>query len=152
MKVGKATGPDDIHPEFLLHAGDTTNKWLCQYMSTILERCKIPTIWRKATVSTPSLTSPRTTLRATCPSHCCASHSSCLKRWSMDVSTPSLIPSYRMNERTIDRRPGYTANTGHWGLFWGQRDSLRCPSWSNSSISYYVALRVYLKAPLDAAR
>ena len=104
----------------------------------------------------PSLTSPRTTLRATGPSHCCASHSSCLKRWSMDVSTPSLIPSYRMNKlastRMINRRPGYTANTGHWGLFWGQRDSLRCPNWSDSSIWYYVAPRVYLKAPLDAAR
>ena len=24
MKVGKAPGPDDIHPEFLLHAGDIT--------------------------------------------------------------------------------------------------------------------------------
>ena len=79
-------------------AGDTTNKWLCQNMSTTLERCKIPTIWCKATVRTPSLTSPRTTLRATGPSHCCASHSSCLKRWSMDVSTPSLIPSYRLNK------------------------------------------------------
>ena len=44
MTVGKAPVPDDIHPEFILHAGDTTNKWLCQYMSTTLERCKIPTI------------------------------------------------------------------------------------------------------------
>ena len=25
-------------------------KWLCQYMSSCLERCKIPQIWRKATV------------------------------------------------------------------------------------------------------
>ena len=59
MKVGKAPGPDDIHPEFLLHAGDTTNKWLCQYMSTTLERCKIPTIWRKATVRTPKPNKPK---------------------------------------------------------------------------------------------
>ena len=39
-----------LHPEFLLHAGDAATKWLCQYMSTCLERCKIPKIWRKATV------------------------------------------------------------------------------------------------------
>ena len=36
MKAGKAPGPDDIHPEFLLHAGDAATKWLCQYMSTSL--------------------------------------------------------------------------------------------------------------------
>ena len=51
MKAGKAPGPDDIHPEFLLHAVDAATKWLCQYISTCLERCKIPKIWRKATVS-----------------------------------------------------------------------------------------------------
>ena len=50
MKAGKAPGPDDIHPEFLLHAGDAVTKRLCQYMSTCLERCKIKKIWRKATV------------------------------------------------------------------------------------------------------
>ena len=48
IKVGKAPGPDDIHPEFLLHAGDAVTKRLCQYMSTCLERC--PKIWRMATV------------------------------------------------------------------------------------------------------
>ena len=42
MKASKARGPDDIHQEFLLHAGDAVTKWLCQYMSTCLERCKIP--------------------------------------------------------------------------------------------------------------
>ena len=42
MKAGKAPGPDDIHPEFLLHAGDAVTKRLCQYKSTCLERCKIP--------------------------------------------------------------------------------------------------------------
>ena len=46
MKAGKIPGPDDIHPEFLLHAGDAATKWLCQYMSTCLERCKILKIWR----------------------------------------------------------------------------------------------------------
>ena len=50
MKAGKAPGPDDIYPEFLLHAGDAVTKRLCQYMSTCLGRCKIPKIWRKATV------------------------------------------------------------------------------------------------------
>ena len=48
IKVGKAPGPDDIHPEFLLHAGDAVTKRLCQYMSTCLERC--PKMWRMATV------------------------------------------------------------------------------------------------------
>ena len=52
MKAGKAPGPDDIHPEFLLHAGDDATKWLCQCMSTCLERCGIPRIWRKTTVIT----------------------------------------------------------------------------------------------------
>ena len=50
MKAGKAPGPDDIHPEFLLHAGEAVTKWLCHIMSTCLERCKILKIWRKATV------------------------------------------------------------------------------------------------------
>ena len=50
MKASKEPGPDDIHPEFLLQAGDAATKWLCQYMSTFLERCKIPKIWRKVTV------------------------------------------------------------------------------------------------------
>ena len=50
MKEGKAPGSDDIHPEFLLHARDAATKWLCQYMSTCLERCKTPQLWRKATV------------------------------------------------------------------------------------------------------
>ena len=50
MKVGKAPGPDDIHPKFLLHARDAATKWLCQYMATCLEKCKKTQIWRKATV------------------------------------------------------------------------------------------------------
>ena len=50
VEAGKAPGPDDVNPEFLLHTGDVAIKWLCQYMSTCLERCKIPKIWRKATV------------------------------------------------------------------------------------------------------
>ena len=53
MKAGKAPGPDDIHQEFFLHAEDAVTKWLCQYMSTCLERCKIPKIWRKATNRPP---------------------------------------------------------------------------------------------------
>ena len=43
MKAGKAAGPDDIHPEFLLHAKDAANEWLCQYiMSTCLKDVKSP--------------------------------------------------------------------------------------------------------------
>ena len=48
--IREAPGPGDIHPEFLLHAGDAVTKRRCQYMSTCLERCKIPKIWRKTTV------------------------------------------------------------------------------------------------------
>ena len=50
MKAGKAPGPDNTHPEFILHAVDAKTKWLFQYMSTSLESCIIPKIWRKATV------------------------------------------------------------------------------------------------------
>lgn len=50
LKAGKAPGPDDIHPEFLLHAGDVASEWLRQFMSTSMDSCKIPKIWRKATV------------------------------------------------------------------------------------------------------
>ena len=77
MKAGKAAGPDDIHPEFLLHARYAANKWLCQYMSTSLKDVKAQKSGARY-LSSPSrsLTSPRTTLRATGPSHC----SSCLKR------------------------------------------------------------------------
>ena len=49
---------------------------------------------RQLSLPSWSLISPKTTLRATDPSQCCASHSSCLKGWSMDVSTTSLIPRY----------------------------------------------------------
>ena len=40
MKEGKAPGPDDIHSEFLLHAGNAATRWLCQFISTCLEKCK----------------------------------------------------------------------------------------------------------------
>ena len=42
MKVGKAPGPDDIHPEFILRTGDAVTKWPFQYMSTCLERYENP--------------------------------------------------------------------------------------------------------------
>ena len=57
-----------------------------------------------------------------------------------------------VKQRTINQSQGYSVNTGHWGLFWGQRDSWRCPSWSDRSLLYVVAPRVDPKAPPDAAR
>ena len=60
MKAGKAPGPDKIHPEFLLHIGEEANSWLCNFMSCCMERCKIPKIWRRATViALPKPNKPR---------------------------------------------------------------------------------------------
>ena len=50
LKPGKAPGPDSIHPEFLHHAGTAATNWLCKFLSSCMKRCKIPKIWRKATV------------------------------------------------------------------------------------------------------
>ena len=65
---------------------------------------------RQLSLTSRSLTSPRTTLSATGPSHCCASHSSCLKGWPMDVSTPSIDPQlpheqagFRKGRSTVDQ-------------------------------------------------
>ena len=54
--------------------------------------------------------------------------------------------------KAINRRPGYSTNTGHWERFWGQRDSWRCPSWSYHRVWYCVAPWVDPETPPDAAR
>ena len=58
----------------------------------------------------PSLTSPRTTLRATGPSHCCASHSSCLKKMIHGRINPIIDPQlpheqagFHKEQSTVDR-------------------------------------------------
>ena len=50
LKAGKAPGPDIIHPEFLLHTGDAVTNWLRLFLSSSMDRCKIPKVWRRATV------------------------------------------------------------------------------------------------------
>ena len=50
LKAGKAPGPDIIHPEFLLHTGDAITNWLHLFLSSSMDRCKIPKVWRRATV------------------------------------------------------------------------------------------------------
>ena len=118
MKAGKALGPDDTHPEFI----HFTCRRCCNQVAVsvlclpIWKDVKSPKSGARQLPSpSRSLTSPRTTLRVTGPSHCCASHSSCLKWWSMDVSTPSSIPCYLTSKliSANNRRPGYSANAGH---------------------------------------
>lgn len=51
LKAGKSPGSDRIHQKFLLHSGDAATYWIRQYLSTSMEKCKIPKIWRRATVT-----------------------------------------------------------------------------------------------------
>ena len=50
MKSGKAPGPDDIHPEFIMHLHDSATNWLRLFLSACLTFQAIPKIWRKAKV------------------------------------------------------------------------------------------------------
>ncbi len=50
LKAGKALGSDILYPEFLLHAGNAVTNWLRLFQSSSMDRCKVPKIWRKATV------------------------------------------------------------------------------------------------------
>ena len=50
LKPGKATGPDSICSELILHAGAALKFWLCDFISSCLRRLKIPNIWRRALV------------------------------------------------------------------------------------------------------
>jgi len=60
LTAGKAPGPDNIHPEFLLHAGEAATEWIRNFMSHSMDRCKIPKIWRRATViALPKPNKPR---------------------------------------------------------------------------------------------
>ena len=51
LKPGKATGPDSIFPEIILHAGAALKSWLHDFLSSCLRRLKIPKIWRRALVA-----------------------------------------------------------------------------------------------------
>ena len=50
LKSGKAQGPDNIPPEFLLHSGPKCMEWLQAFYSSCLLRLSIPKIWRRATI------------------------------------------------------------------------------------------------------
>ena len=50
LKSGKAQGPDNIPPEFLLHCGPGCLNWLQEFYSCCLFNQSIPKIWRKATI------------------------------------------------------------------------------------------------------
>ena len=50
LKSGKAQGPDNLPPEFLLHCGPKCLEWLRLLFSTCLTHQSIPKIWRKASI------------------------------------------------------------------------------------------------------
>ena len=50
LRHGIAPGPDNIHAEFLIHAGDHAKEWLRKFFNKCLLTCKLPRIWRRATV------------------------------------------------------------------------------------------------------
>ena len=50
LKQGKAPGPDNIHPEFVIHQSERTSTWLCAFLSACLQKSKLPRTWRRAVV------------------------------------------------------------------------------------------------------
>ena len=50
LKLGKASGPDSICPEFLIHADPDLKFWLRGFFSSCLRQLKIPKVWRRALV------------------------------------------------------------------------------------------------------
>ena len=50
LKPGKASGPDSICPELIVHAGAALKSWLRDFLSSCLRRLKIPKIWRRPLV------------------------------------------------------------------------------------------------------
>ena len=50
LKPGKATGPDSICLELLIHAGPGLKSWLCGFLSSCLHQLKIPKVLRRALV------------------------------------------------------------------------------------------------------
>ena len=50
LKSGKAQGPDNIPPEFLIHCGPRCLEWLRGFYSNCLSNMTVPKIWRKATI------------------------------------------------------------------------------------------------------
>ena len=50
LKPGKSPGPDNIHPEFILHLDDSCLKWLAKLFSTCMEHKKMPKSWKMAKI------------------------------------------------------------------------------------------------------
>ncbi len=60
LKSGKAQGPDNIPPDFLLQCGPRCQKWLTEFYSCCIINQTIPKIWREATIiSLPKPNKPR---------------------------------------------------------------------------------------------
>ena len=50
LNGGKAQGPDNIPPEFMMHCDKKCLEWVCKFFSFCLEHRVIPKIWHRATV------------------------------------------------------------------------------------------------------
>ena len=50
LKAGKAPGPDDIHPEYIIHLHERVIQWLRIFISVCLSTQTIPKMWRRAKV------------------------------------------------------------------------------------------------------
>ena len=50
QKANKAPGPDNIHPEFIIHHGKKAKEWLLQLYSMCLKTSRLPKIWRRAKI------------------------------------------------------------------------------------------------------
>ena len=50
LKLGKSSGPDSIHHEFMIHLDDTCLKWFTKLFSTCMEHKKMPTSWKMAKI------------------------------------------------------------------------------------------------------
>ena len=50
LPSGKATGPDSVCPELILHTGDDLKTCLNKFLFSCMRQTKIPKIWRRATV------------------------------------------------------------------------------------------------------
>ena len=50
LKSGKAQGPHNIPPEFLIHCSQRCLEWLRTFYSNCLSIMTVPKIWRKTTV------------------------------------------------------------------------------------------------------
>ena len=50
LKSGKASGPDSICPELMIHAGAALTSCLYGFLSSCLRHLKIPKVWRRALI------------------------------------------------------------------------------------------------------